>query len=632
MTSSWLTSWASADVTLQRGGSGNRACTLRNGLVSVYINPNGEITSFLLYQDGDGNFDRSVQLTTDKGYFSLANSSGAVGLTIASFYVKVNTADMVEVQYVTSQVNGQEWVIGYIMRRGVAGIYQYAIVNSKADNSSFSEARMGFRGDPDLFNYAYVNDDVQAPLPAPADIKNATTLTDATYQLSDGTVYTKYDYAAFQKDDAVHGMMGDHVGIWMITPSVEWLNGGVMRQDLTVHATETTPIVLRHFHGNHFGGVSTNFANGQSKYYGPHLIYVNQSEQSDVTAARYAMIADAKLQAAAEQAQWPYSWLRDENIKQRGTVTGRIVLDDADYFSTTKFQVILAQPGSKPMLQGEGYQFWTETDAEGNFTISNVRAGSYSLWAYALNGAATGYFEHQNVMVTASAETALGTLTWAPDRYGKILWQIGEADHLSAGYNMSGKQREYGQWDNVPETIDFMIPTSRDNTDWYYAQTHNGSWYIHYSLNQVPTHPLRLTIATAGTANVKLKVRSNESRSSEGIGIFRPLHDGSVSRSATLAGRDSIMVVDIPVSTLKKGENYLDLNIWGIPENGAGGVMYDCIKLEMHEADDINTGIEMATDSQTTTRNSAVYSLSGQRTTHPRRGIYIKNRKKIVYP
>lgn len=580
---------ANGDVTLTRGGSNNRACTLRNDLVSVYIAANGEITSFLLYKDKDGNYDKSVQLTTDKGYFSVANSSGAVGLRISAFYEKVNTSDMVEVQYVTSQTDGIEWVVGYIMRRGVAGIYHYVQAKGKVDGANFSEARMGFRGDPTLFNYAYVNDEVQEALPTPSEMSSATVVTDATYQIAaERPIYTKYNYAAFQKDDAVHGMMGDHVGLWMISASEEWLNGGVMRQDLTVHATETTPIVLRHFQGNHFGGVSTYLNNGQSKFYGPHLIYANYSASDDVATAHNAMIADAKAQAAAEQDAWPYSWLRDDNIKKRGTVTGQMTMSaaDATYFGTTRYQVILAQPGTKPMLQGDGYQFWAETDAEGNFTINNVRAGSYSLYAYALNGTATGYYERADVTVTKGNTTALGAMNWQPDadRYDEVLWHIGEADHLAAGYNMSGQRRQYGLWNNVPAALTFTVGTSSEATDWYYAQAHHGTWTIKYQLYELPTYPLRLTIATAGAANAKLTVRSNETTSSNGVGVFRPTHDGSVSRCATLAGRDSLVVFDIPVSQLKVGENSLYLNVWGLGTdnlgNSLGGILYDMIKLE----------------------------------------------------
>lgn len=633
---------ANGDVTLTRSGSNNRACTIRNDLVSVYIDTQGEITSFLLYQNGDGDASHSVQLTTDKGYFSVANSGGAARLSVNAFYVKVNTSDMVEVQYVTPVIGGFEWVIGYVVRRGVAGVYHYVQANCKADGSDYSELRMGFRGDASLFNYAYVNDDLQDALPTPADIASATEVTDATYRLADGSIYTKYDYAAFQKDDYVHGMMGDHVGLWMITPSVEWLNGGPMRQDLTVHATNTTPIALRHFHGNHFGGVSVYMNNGQSKYYGPHLIYANYSNASSVATAHSEMVADAKQRAAVEQSAWPYNWLRDESIKKRGTVIGQITLsaEDAAYFKTTKLQVILAQPGSKPMLQGTGYQFWTETDENGNFNINNVREGSYTLYAYALNGAATGYYEKADVAVTANATTSVGTLTWTPDKYGdnsKILWKIGEADHLSMG-KLSGEKRQYGLWNDVPEEVNYTVGSSNLATDWYYAQAHNGNWYIKYQLDDIPTNPLRLTVATAGAANASMKVRSNENRSTYGIGlgnqaneVFRPKHDGSVTRSATLAGRDSVAVFYIPVSTLKKGENYLNLNLWGISENGAGGIMYDMIKLESNEPQADETPIiALTAEPYSTATDSPYYNLSGQRVAKPAKGIYIVNGKKII--
>lgn len=633
---------ANGDVTLTRSGSNNRACTIRNDLVSVYIDTQGEITSFLLYKNGDGDASHSVQLTTDKGYFSVANSGGAARLSVNAFYEKVNTSDMVEVQYVTPVIGGFEWVIGYVVRRGVAGVYHYVEANCKADGSDYSELRMGFRGDASLFNYAYVNDDLQDALPTPADIASATEVADATYRLADGSIYTKYDYAAFQKDDYVHGMMGDHVGLWMITPSVEWLNGGPMRQDLTVHATNTTPIALRHFHGNHFGGVSVYMNNGQSKYYGPHLIYANYSNASSVATAHSEMVADAKQRAAVEQSAWPYNWLRDESIKKRGTVIGQITLsaENAAYFKTTKLQVILAQPGSKPMLQGTGYQFWTETDENGNFNINNVREGSYTLYAYALNGAATGYYEKADVAVTANATTSVGTLTWTPDKYGdnsKILWKIGEADHLSMG-KLSGEKRQYGLWNDVPEEVNYTVGSSNLATDWYYAQAHNGNWYIKYQLDDIPTNPLRLTVATAGAANASMKVRSNENRSTYGVGlgnqaneVFRPKHDGSVTRSATLAGRDSVAVFYIPVSTLKKGENYLNLNLWGISKNGAGGIMYDMIKLESNEPQADETPIiALTAEPYSTATDGPYYNLSGQRVAKPAKGIYIVNGKKII--
>lgn len=636
---------ATGDVTLSQSGN---ACTIRNDLVSVYIDTKGVIRSFIYYNDGDGKYDSSTQLivqnATDanRAYFALSGNNAQINLSVGGVYVKKNTADIVEVQYGMNKKNGMTWTLGYIVCRGVAGIYTYAIVNGSDASTGFSEARMGFRGDASIFNYAYVNDDLQGALPTSASMAAGTVVTDATYEVAPGDIYTKYEYAAFQKDDYVHGMMGDHIGLWSISPSMEWLNGGPMRQDLTVHATDATPIVLRHYHGNHFGGIDAFADYTGSKFYGPQLYYVNRSTKSDVTDAHNAMIADAKAQAEKEKTAWPYSWLRDENIKKRGTVTGKMAMsaEDAAYFGTTRYQVILAapsaEPGTKPMKQGDVYQFWAETDAEGNFTVSNVRAGTYTLWAYALNGTATGYYVQDDVTVTNGNITALGTMTWTPDadRYDEVLWHIGEADHLAAGYKYSGHAREYGLWNSVPTDLTYTIGTSTEANDFYYAQAHNGTWTIKYNLAELPTYPLRLTIATAGAANAKLTVRSNETTSSSGIGVFRPTHDGSVSRCATLAGRDSIAVFTIPVSTLNVGENELYLSVWGLGTdnlgNSLGGIMYDMIKLEKK-----NSTVQVITDeAELSFKDETADNASGltEITNYNSTGFYLRGAAGLAIP
>lgn len=633
--------WAAGgDVTVEKHSS-NKAFTIRNDYVSVYISTEGEITSLLRYQNNDRQapYTQLISGSGVKGYFSFASGGSNTNYSISNVYVKQQTADVVEVQYVTNWNDGIRWMIHYIVTRDVSGVYNYVQVEGSASAGSLSEARMGLRCDPNLFNYAYVNDDLQAEMPTPSEMASAETVTDATYRLANGTIYTKYDYAAFQKDDQLHGMMGSNIGVWSISPSMEWLNGGVMRQDLTVHATDSSPILLRHFHGNHFGGVGVTFGSGQTKLYGPHLLYVNQSTASDVTTAHNEMIADAKAQTATEMATFPqYSWMRDTNIKQRGTVTGQLSLgSNASYFGTTKYQVILAQTGKKPMLQGDGYQFWAETDESGYFTIEKVRPGTYSLWAYALNGAATGYYEKTGVTVTNGSTTALGTLAWTPDKYGensKILWQIGEANHLSSGYNMSGKKREFGQWADVPATITYTIGTSNPATDWYYAQTKNDNWIIKYNLSEMPTNPLRLTIATAGAANAKLNVKVPKGGNTlESLYVLYQEHDGSVSRSATLAGRDSLAVIDIPVNRLQQGDNYIYLNAYGIPDSGMGGLMYDCIKLESNEpvkegAQTISTTAELSFKSETADNSDGLTEIVNYNNT----GFYLRGNTSWTIP
>ena len=182
-----LTGWSvNGAVTLTQSGN---ACTIRNDFVSVYISKDGEITSLLKYTNNDRDFNHSVQLidgTGAKGYFSFTAGGSNQNYSISEFYVKQNTDDVVEVQYVTNYKNGIRWVIEYIVTRDVPGVYNYAQLESKAGSGALNEARMGLRVSPTLFDYAYVNEQTQGTLPTPAEMTvggegGCTKVTDATY-------------------------------------------------------------------------------------------------------------------------------------------------------------------------------------------------------------------------------------------------------------------------------------------------------------------------------------------------------------------------------------------------------------------------------------------------------------------
>ena len=231
------------------------------------------------------------------------------------------------------------------------------------------------------------------------------------------------------------------------------------------------------------------------------------------------------------------------------------------------------------MLQGCGYQFWAETDSKGNFSIKDVRPGTYTLYAWALNGDVTGTFQQDGIIVKTGKNNA-GNLTWNADKYGKTLWRIGESDRTVKGYKLSDKKRQYGLFKQVPEDLTFTIGKSKEKDDFYYAQAKKGKWNIEFNSDRTYNQPLRLTIATAGAAG---KVKANVLVNDKNIGIMRTENDGSVYRSAILGGRDSLFVFDIEPQLIVKGKNTITLDLWGMPGNNLGGFMYDCIKLEAKE-------------------------------------------------
>ena len=71
----------------------------------------------------------------------------------------------------------------------------------------------------------------------------------------------------------------------------------------------------------------------------------------------------------------------------------------------------------------QGLSILDRADDKGNFTIPNIRPGTYTLHAIA-NGV-LGEFSKLDVIVAAGKKVELGDIQWKPVRYGKQLWEIG---------------------------------------------------------------------------------------------------------------------------------------------------------------------------------------------------------------
>ena len=153
-----------------------------------------------------------------------------------------------------------------------------------------------------------------------------------------GQVEHKYDYSANQFDVRAWGWSSttEHVGLWFVNPSVEYLSGGPTKFELSSHrdATFTTsltaaapPTLLNYWRGSHYGGSLCNVGQGESwtKVIGPFLIYCNAGATPD------GMWHDALAKAGTEANAWPFEWVAGVDYphkSERATVSGRIVLND----------------------------------------------------------------------------------------------------------------------------------------------------------------------------------------------------------------------------------------------------------------------------------------------------------------
>ena len=584
---------ADGDVTMTVSGM---TTTMSDGTWSIKIGSNGRISS--LQRKG------TELLGGQTIYFDYTTVNGNQGLNPSTLKVVKHTADYCEVLY--SATGGNTiFEQGYIMRKGAPGIYTYIIATGTATSASepIKEARVCSRLDGAMLN-GYVDYRMNGRIPSNSEMAEAEKeeVQDATYRLSDGSIYTKYNWANYVERDTLHGLCGlsnNYYGLYNIPVSYEWINGGPERQELTVHATSKSPITIQMLQGEHFGGQAMVLDEGEKKLYGPFLIFPCYSTKP---------VVSARNRAVQEAAEWPYQWFENELYpRERGTVRGRLNVTTGQRNDSVR--IILAQEkGKDPIAMMHGYQFWTMTDANGDFEMKNVRPGTYNLFAYAKAGEVTDMLEQDDVTV-AAGDNDLGTITWTPKKYEQMLWMIGQNDRRSSEFRFSDALRQYGLWEQVPANLTYTIGQSSEKNDWYYAQTQKGgTWTIKFNLDERPSSGrVYLTASLAGCSGTgsTITVKVNGTQRAQ----WKPgVNDACVYRSAINSGRHYVYTCDFLYTGLKAGENTVALTYSG--GGSKDGVMYDCIKMEAGEQ--VVSGIADATIGSTYDAKPVKYIHQGR--------------------
>jgi len=579
-----MCSAAPAGVTLTDFGS---RVKLDNGIVSAtWIKATAEMTS--LKHDGDellGNGGKGyIQQTFDDRY---SNPSGA------AYALERDDPGLKGISF-TWIVSGMEMELHYVMRENDSGIYSYVIAGYNSARAAITEMHqfnLALRSDPRIFTRAYVEDDRIYDMPAPQAVAAGTVLSPKeAILLADGTIHYKYLYSNYIKDLDVLGWTGKGKGLWIISASNEYVNGGPTHQELTVHQTTTTPVILKHFSAGHYGAGTTSFDAADSpwrKLYGPYMIYLN----ANATDAN-AMWIDAKNRTAQEKAAWPYNWMDHPLYPltfERGTMTGTLNITDGS--SPAGALVILAQPtdgtpDTNWQRQGKDYIFWTQASAGGRFIIRNVRPGTYTLYAH-VPGVLDEYQLH-TVTVEAGAVHGLGRLDWTPRMHGQLIWQIGIPDRSAAEYLHGDDYRHFGLWfdypTDFPSGVTYTIGTSNEATDWNFNQwcveNDRGGydlspWTIKFDMAEIVGDQAVLTVAIAAARQARLTVAVNN------VVVLRndDLLNDSAGPRAGIRGfyRERIIKFHSSIlSTTRTNTIVLEQTRGGLFPS----IMYDCIRLE----------------------------------------------------
>jgi hypothetical protein len=470
---------------------------------------------------------------------------------------------------------------------------------------------------------------------APKEVGRMTTGNNA------GTFECKYDYSGQLGSLNVWGWTSTahNIGIWMTAPSHEYYDCGPMHREILCQIE----MINNPFNGGHYGfhGDRT-FTAGETwqKVYGPYFIYFNQVPAGTAN-PQTVLFADAQAQAAAEQSAWPYTWFQNSAYVQqsgRGTVTGKIVINDSGNpnASAAGLWVGLAQTPSSTTSNADfqffakDYQYWVKTDANGNFTIPHVIAGSNYI-LYAFGPGAIGLFASTTpagnvlpvslsspaspftVTVPAGGTTSLGNVTWTPTRVGATVFEIGVPDRNTTEFR-HGNDYWHGDpgtaanpavnWapfqdyaTDFPGGLVYTVGTSQWATDWDYAQptvlnTTTG--------NLDPTtqkifFDLPATPAPSAAASIYFAIAADYSGpvivTVNGHNVTNPSTGFSPAFSSSGAGDDAMIRMgsqgvfcdyrlNFSGSTLHAGQNEIDLNM---RKGGyfSNSVLYDYIRLEL---------------------------------------------------
>jgi len=550
--------------------NGNGTVTMANGTLSIVITKaNATINQIYYTYNNSGTTVTNQVLAGGKNGGTFYWEFGGFGSGSFTYTLAANTGNYAEVDLFSDSATNGTVDIHFSMTRGSPGFYVTPIWSHRAQDGAFGtgEMRDNIYFAP-IFNWESVDTarDWEIGLgeghsPAfysPGENSLVTTgvrqgIYDDKYKgITDLISLRVWGWSSVS--DAAAGVVGQNIGIWHIKASSEYDAGGPLNADLT-----DAPMVNM-IGGSHSFPLDNSYGSGEiwSRASGPYFIYFNNvtNSMTDPVQTSRALFSDAQAQAVAEVSAWPYSWFSNPvyaSASQRGTVTGKIVINDSGNPNASASNLwvgLVRQPVT--VVNNYDFQqwakplhFWVKTDANGNFTIPNVVAtNNYTLYAFGLGAAGTFLSQNQTggsppilfnvsatpfaVTVTGGATNNLGTVTWTPSRVGPTVFEIGYPNRKSDKFR-HGDDYNVGDvgpsptapspvWDkffefpfDFPNGLNYVVGQSRWSTDWNYVQSSVPSLAGNsVSTSSTITFNLPLAPATNSTASLYIALAAND--------------------------------------------------------------------------------------------------------------------------
>lgn len=579
---------------------------LKNGVLEARINKgSSDIRS--LKVNGVETLYQSSTNPRSGTYYDLTSSAGFEKIGGASFSIKEETADYIDVSFSRPYTAGVtptpvDVEIHYVLKKNDAGLYTYSILRHKATYPSFDLGswRQVLWIDNTVTDKICVNDLKTWEMPQPGDTWEATGIAEII-KITSGVRAGKYD-GKYQFSESLIGLKAyghssdkNNLGIWAVMGNHEYFNSGPTHHDLNSAAG----IIHICMNGVHYNsrGFAINQGEEWSKIYGPYLIYANQK------ASAAENWADAKARAAKDETEWPFSWLTNTVeyplAAGRGNITGKFSISDPSkpevnggdaWIGVTQLS---SDSGGNWQFEEENYQYWVKTDASGNFNIKNVRPGTYTLFAY--KDGITGEYRKETVVVTAASTTGIGNINWTiPRDNGKIVFEVGVPDRTAAEYKFGDFDYCEGFVENkFATTFTNPIEYNVDDRNWKtalpYVQSayfkadgtrESWTWNVNFTVTgTIPTSGnAKLTVAYASSDHAQNWIEINGSRITTNP-YYPPNGGGNAFLRQSNHAKYGLVTFDVPYNKLKIGKNTITL-LMPSTSSGANHIMYDYISLE----------------------------------------------------
>ncbi|OCB71739.1 hypothetical protein FBGL_11050, partial [Flavobacterium glycines] len=579
-------------------------------------------------------------------YYDFVTSQGFETIFGCAFSIKEETANYIDVSfsrpYGSAGVTPVDVEIHYVLKKDDVGLYTYSVLRHKAEYPSFDLGswRQVMWINNTVTDKICVTDLKTWNMPQPGDTWEATGIAEIikiTSGVRAGHYDGKYEFSENLIDLKAYGHSSDknNIGIWAVMGNHEYFNGGPMHHDLNA----ASGIIHVCMNGVHYNDKGFTVPQGEawSKIYGPYLIFANQKSTA------VANWDEAKARAAQDASEWPFTWLTNTPeyplAAGRGNIVGKFSITDplkAEVNGGNAWiGVTQLSPDSNGNWQFEekNYQYWVKTDASGNFNIKNVRPGTYTLFAYK-NGT-TGEYRQETVVVTAGADTNLGSVNWGiPRDNGKIVFEVGVP-------NRTSEEFKYGDFDYCEGYVQNKFPTdfqnqtieyNVDDRNWKTALPYvqsayflpdmsiSGSyvWNVNFKLSgTIPTTGnARLTVAYASSDYAQNLIEVNGSRITPSP-YYPPNQGGNTFLRQSNHAKYGLATFTIPYSKLKLGNNVIAFKILTSQVTTVTHIMYDYISLEgdltstFNMIDTDKDGVEDAKDLCPNTPIGEVVNASG---------------------